>query len=87
MSTIKKLDVLQNVIHVEYEEKSLVHIQVIRGDRTEFFTETPICMGMCPKCNSVFSVFFKKSQLHCPDCKEKVQGCWTTALVNTWGKP
>jgi hypothetical protein len=80
-----KVEILHNVVQIETESKEPIHIQLVRGDKVELFQETPICLGRCPKCGNIFSVFFKKSVLKCPDCVTETQGFWTYAFVGTHG--
>ena len=78
-----KVEVIHNVVQIESEE--CVTIQIKRGDKLEQYQETVVCQGKCPKCGEQFFVYFKKSQIKCPECFEYLEGKWSQALMNTWG--
>lgn len=85
--TVKKVEVLKNVVSIEYETNCLAHVLITRGNNAEMFYETPVCINKCCQCGCVFAVFFKSGELRCPSCGGCVKGSWTSILANTWGKP
>jgi hypothetical protein len=80
------VEILHNVVQIESDPNEQIFIQLKRGGRLDQFQDTACCMGKCPKCGKIFIVFFKTSDLKCPECITPVDGYWTYALVNTWGK-
>lgn len=85
-SDVKSVAILRNVVAIEYETECLACIQITRGKNVECFYETPICISKCDQCSCLFTVFFKSGELRCPNCGGCVNGQWTTAMMNTWGK-
>jgi predicted Zn-ribbon and HTH transcriptional regulator len=82
-STIK-VEVLNNVVQIECEGNEQIFVQVKRGEKIMQYEETPVCMGKCPKCGKSFSVYFRASDLKCPECVTPVIGFWTFCFVSTW---
>lgn len=80
MSDVKKIELLKDVVHIEYCSGSTINIQIVRDGQVMLFREKTACVCKCKKCGEMSVVFIKSGSLKCCHCMSDVEGFWMSVL-------
>jgi hypothetical protein len=80
MSCVKKLELLKDVVHVEYDHGAIINIQIMRDGRAMIFHERTACLCKCKTCEKITVVFSKSGQIKCAHCCGETDDLWSVTI-------